>query len=132
VWPILTLGIGVLVLGVASRDWFSTVPADLTIRGMQALLIIALGLIVVAAIEHTWAFSLFVAGYVGLALLSCLYDVINLFQRLGIDSRWPVDAQTLPNLIVPGTYLLLGGAGFWLLHRWRIRTNQTTGDPLPI
>ena len=131
IWPLVTVGLGALVLGVASRDWFSIVPTEMTIRGVQALLIIALGLIVLAVIEHTWAFSFFVAGFLGLALLSCLYDVINLFQRLGISSNWPIDDQTLPNLILPGIYLLIGGAAFWVLHHWKIRTNRITGDQVP-
>jgi len=127
IWPIVTVGLGALVLSVASRNWFSIVPTEMTIRGMQ-LLIIALGLIVLAAIDHAWAFSLFVAGFLGLALLSCLYDVSNLFSRLGISSHWPVDDQTPPNLILPGIYLLIGGAAFWGLHHWKIRSNRMKGQ----
>jgi hypothetical protein len=121
IWPIVTFGLGALVLGVASRNWFSDVPTAMTKRGMQSLLIIALGLIVLAAIDHAWAISLYVVGFLGLALLSCLYDVSNLFSRLGISSHWPADDQTLPNLILPGIYLVVGGAAFWALHHWQIR-----------
>jgi hypothetical protein len=108
------MGVGIIVLAVASRDWFSFVPSAFTIRGMQALILIGLGLVVLAFIERRWSFSLFVAGFLGLAVLSCLYDVINLFQRLDIGRRWPVRDQVLPNLIVPGVYLLLGSLTFWL------------------
>ena len=121
IWPIVTVGLGALVLGVASRNWFSIVPTAMTIRGMQSLLIVALGLIVLAAVDHAWTFSLFVAGFLGLALLSCLYDVSNLFSRLGISSHWPANDQTLPNLILPGIYLVFGGAAFWALHHWKNR-----------
>lgn len=116
-WPIMTIGFGVLALFAASRDWFSLVPADMTIRGMQALLIIALGLFVLAVINRTWAFSFFIAGFVGLALLSCLYDVSNLFNRIGIGSNLSSNDQTLPNLILPGFYLLIGAAAFWAVGR---------------
>jgi predicted transporter len=118
-WPFLTVGLGALVLGVVSRNWFSIAPTEMSIRGMQALLIIGLGLIVLAAIDHQWAVTLFVAGFLGLALLSCLYDVSNVFSRFGLGSRWPVDDQTLPNLIVPGIYLLVGGVVFWAFHHWK-------------
>jgi hypothetical protein len=131
IWPIVTVGLGALVLGVASRNWFSIVPAEMTIRGMQSLLIIALGLIVLAAIDHAWAFSLFIAGFLGLALLSCLYNVSNSFARLGIGSNWPVDDQTLPNLILPGIYLLVGGAAFWALHHWKIRADRFKAEQVP-
>jgi hypothetical protein len=127
IWPIVTIGIGALVLGVASRNWFSSVPAAMTKRGMQSLLIIAFGLIVLAAIDHARAFSLFVTGFLGLALLSCLYDVSNLFSRLGISSHWPVDDQTLPNLMLPGIYLVFGGAAFWALHHWKNRRQSIQG-----
>jgi hypothetical protein len=127
IWPIVAVGLGALVLGVASRNWFSTIPPTMTVRGMQSLLIIALGLIVLAAIDHAWSFSLFVAGFLGLALLSCLYDVSNVFSRLGISSHWPVDDQTLPNLILPGIYLVLGGAAFWALHHWKNRRQSIQG-----
>ncbi len=128
IWPIVTVGLGALVLGVVSRNWFSIVPTEMTIRGMQALLIIALGLIVLAVVDRTWAYSLFVAGFIGLALLSCLYNVSNLFQRLGISSHWPTNDQTLPNLILPGIYLLIGGATCWALHHWKIRVNRIKAD----
>ena len=131
IWPIVSVGLGTLVLGVASRDWFSYLPAEMTIRGMQALFIIALGLIVLAVIDRTWALTLFVIGFVGLALLSCLYNVSNLFQRLGISSDWPINDQTLPNLILPGIYLLVGGTVFWVLRHGKNRANQVNGDEVP-
>jgi hypothetical protein len=116
IWPIATVGLGALVLVIAARNWFSIAPTEMSIRGMQALLIVALGLIVLAFVDRSWTFSLFIAGFFGLALLSCLYDVSNLFDRLGVSSRWPVNDQTLPNLILPGIYLLIGGGAFWVIH----------------
>ena len=128
IWPIVTVGLGALVLGVASRNWFTTVPSDFTIRGMQALLVITLGLIVLTIIDRSWTFSFFVAVFFGLALMSCLYNVSNLFQRLGIGANyWPGNDQTLPNLILPGIYLLLGGAAFWAFRHWKIRAELMKG-----
>jgi hypothetical protein len=121
-WPVLTIGLGALVLGVVSRNWFSIAPTEMSIRGMQSLLIIGLGLSVLAVIDHQWAITLFVAGFLGLALLSCLYDLSNVFSRVGLGARWPVDDQTLLNLIVPGIYLLIGGVAFWAIHHRRIRS----------
>ncbi len=121
IWPIVTVGLGAFLLGAASRNWFSIVPSQLTIWGMQALLLIGLGLIVLAVVNRGWAFSFFVAGFLCLAFVSCLYNVINLFQRLDIGRHWPVSDWTLPNLILPGIYLLLGAAAFWVFPRWRVR-----------
>jgi hypothetical protein len=124
VGPIIAVLLGALVLAVVSREWFSLVPIAFSIRGMQALLIIALGLIANAVVDRSWAFSLYVAGFLGLALLSCLYNVIDLFQHLHLGSNWPVDDQTLPNLILPGIYLVFGGAAFWARRRWTTRTDS--------
>lgn len=131
IWPIVSIGLGAIVLGLASRNWwFSDVPTNFTVRGMQALVVIALGLIVLAVIDRSWAFSLFAAGFFGLALLSCLYNVSNIFQRLGIGADyWPVNDQTLPNLILPGLYLLIGGAAYWVIRHWRIRGHRIKGSP---
>ena len=130
-WLVVPVGLGAILLFAASRDWLSMVPADMTIRGMQALLLIALGLTVLAVIVRTWAFSLFVVGYVGLALLSCLYDVSNLFDWLGIGSNWPSNDQTLPNLMLPGFYLLIGAAAFWALGRRQAHANRILSDQIP-
>jgi len=123
-WPLVTVGVAIVVLLLAGRGWLTTdLPANLWIRGMQALLLISLGLIVLGVIERSWAFWLFVVGFLGLSLLACLYNVSNLFQRLGMGAAWRANDQALPNLLVPGTYLLVGGAVFWA---FRHRT-----DPAP-
>lgn len=117
IWPFATAGVGVLVLAVASRGWITfKIPADFWIRGMQPLLIIAIGLIALAITERSRALLIYVAGFVSLALLSCLYDVSNLFVRLGIGSTWNGNIEALPNLILPGLYLLIGGAVFYVLR----------------
>jgi hypothetical protein len=117
-WPFATAGVGALVLAVASRGWITfKLPGDFWMRGMQALLVIAVGLIALAITERSRAFLLYVAGFLGLALLSCLYDVSNLFVRLGIGSTWNGNIEALPNLILPGLYLLIGGVVFYVLRR---------------
>jgi hypothetical protein len=118
IWPFATIGVAVLALAVASRGWKTLgIPGDFWIRGVQALLVIAVGLVALAVIERSWPFLLFVAGFFGLALLSCLYNVSNLFVRFGIGATWNGNDQGLPNLILPGIYLLVGGAAFYLFRR---------------
>lgn len=118
IWPFACVATAILALAVASRGWVTIdIASDFWVRGMQALFVIALCLMVMAIIERRWSFSLFVTGFVGLALLSSLYDVDNLFHRLGIGGIWNGTSQGLPNLILPGLYLLLGGVAFWLVDR---------------
>ena len=117
IWPFACLATAALALAVASRGWVTVdIPGDFWQRGMQALFVIAIGLAVLAVLERRWSFSLFVAGFFALALLSSLYNVSNLFQRLGLGT-WNGTSQGLPNLILPGLYLLVGGALFWAVGR---------------
>jgi len=70
IWPFATVGVGVLVLAVASRGWITfKIPADFWIRGMQPLLVIAIGLIALAITERSRAFLLYVVGFLAIALL---------------------------------------------------------------
>jgi hypothetical protein len=118
IWPFATVGIGVLVLAIASRGWITfKIPADFWIRGMQPLLVIAIGLLALAITERSLAFLIYVIGFLGLALLSCLYDVSNLFVRLGIGSTWNGNIEAFPNLILPGMYLIVGAVAFYVLRR---------------
>jgi hypothetical protein len=118
IWPFACIGTAALALAVASRGWVTIdLPGDFWIRGTQALIVIAVVLGVLAAIERRWSFSLFVVGFLGLAILSTLYDVSNLFSRLGVGGNWIGRDQSLPNLILPGLYLIIGGVVFWLVGR---------------
>lgn len=127
IWPFACVGTAALALAVASRGWVTIdIPGDFWIRGMQALLVIAVVLGVLAAIERRWSFSLFVVGFFGLALLSTLYNVSNLFSRLGMGANWNGRDQGLPNLILPGLYLIVGGVVFWLVGRRTRHALQST------
>lgn len=118
IWPFASIAVGAVLLAVLSQGWQTLhIPGDFWIRGMQALLIMAVGLITLAIIEHSWPFMVFVAGFVALALLSCLYNVSNLFLRLGIGATWSGNDQSLPNLILPALYLLVGGVAFLAFRR---------------
>jgi hypothetical protein len=128
IWPMVVVGLGllgaVLIVDNGPR-YFPNFP-DLWIRGTGALVILAVGIAVLAALERSRGFGLFAASFFGLALLSCLYDDVNLFYRVGIGSPFAGGGNALPNLLVPGIYLLLGGLGFWLGGR---RARRPTVSP---
>jgi hypothetical protein len=117
IWPAVVVGLGLLALVLVVYGGH-TVPdfatGDLWVRGLGALLIIAVGLAVLAMIERSLSFGLYVVGFCGLALLSCLYDDVNVLARIGLGGLFGLSAVELPNLLIPGLYLLLGGAAFWL------------------
>lgn len=117
---VIIIGTLALVLVVNRNRGTAFGPSDLWIRGLQALVILALGIAALAIIERSLSLGLFAAAFFGLALLSCLYDDVNLFGRLGLGGPFGGSASSLPNLLLPGLFLLGGGAGFWLAeHRSR-------------
>jgi hypothetical protein len=127
IWPFACIGTAALALAVASRGWVTIdIPWDFWIRGTQALIVIAVVLGVLAFMERRLSFSLFVVGFLGLAILSTLYNVSNLFSQLGIGGSWNGRDQGLPNLILPGLYLLVGGVVFWLVNRRARLAAQST------
>jgi hypothetical protein len=91
------------------------VPGDLVVRGLAPLLTVPLALLMLARIERSWGLAA-VAGGVGLvALVANLYNIENLFYRVGLTAPSPQI-----NLIVLGGALLAAGAGCWLVT-WRAR-----------
>jgi hypothetical protein len=94
-------------------------------RGLEPLLVIGIGLGVLARLEHNRRLVVFAVAFLALALVANLYDMQNEVYRLGW--KLPVGAVSLPNLVVPGLFLLLGGAGFWWTDRRVLR--RTGGNP---
>lgn len=120
-WPALVAGSVLLALVLAINDTGEASPGDLWIRGTSVLLVLALAVAVDAYLERSGPFALFAAGFIGLAVLSCLYTVVNLFYRLHIAGPFSGPDAELPNLVLPGAYLLLGGIGFLLGRGWTLQ-----------
>jgi hypothetical protein len=100
-------------------------PGDLTIRGTFPFVLIAAGLLVLARAERSWALTVIAVGYAAAALLSSLYDVSNLTQRMG----WTPSAsdQALPNILLPALILLAAGVATVMLSNthWFNRLGNT-------
>ena len=92
-------------------------PGDLVLRGTFPLVLIGVGLCVLAWAERSIALAVIAAGYLALSLVASLYDIQNVFYRLG----WNLSPQTslLPNVVLPALVLLLSGAGAWVVQRRR-------------
>lgn len=107
-WPAVVAVLVILGLVMGVYDGSSTGP-----RGFSVLVVIALGLLVLSALERSRPFAVFVSGFFGLALLSFLYTVVNVFQQLGMGGPFRGGDNALPNLVVPGAYLVIGGLLFF-------------------
>ncbi len=111
VWPYVLTGMGLLAFLVVASVVGRLQPGDLFIRGLTPLLTIAVGLFVLAWAERSSPLAVFATAFLGLTLLVNLYDIENLFSRVGVSV--PVPAISL---IVPGSILVLAGVGFWALR----------------
>lgn len=118
-WPAVVSGLVLLGLVMYANDMF-LLPGDFSIRGTSVLVVIACGLLVLSALERSHPFVVFALGFLGLALLGSLYNVSNLFTRLGIDGPFRYGGERLPNLVLPGAYLVVGGLIFLLARGRRI------------
>jgi hypothetical protein len=119
IWPAVGVGLCLFLVVLIANGGGHELPPfpDFWVRGLGALVVIAVGLCVLAALERSVPFGIFAVGFFGLALLSCLYDEVNIFQRLDLAGLFQGSANALPNLLIPGLYLLIGGFGFWVAGR---------------
>ena len=122
-WPALVAGLVLLGLAMGVNDNSGARPGDFFVRGTSVLVVIALGLLVLATLERSAPFVVFSAGFFGLALLCCLYDVENLFLRLGIGGPFRGADNGLANLVLPGAYLVIGGLLFRIVRGWRLHVH---------
>lgn len=124
-WP--TVGTGGILLAVIlmAAGWLSGWPVALGNYGTEPLAIVAISLFVLARTERSLPMAIFAGGFLGLTSISLFYNVVNAFERVGIAGPFAGSGTLLPNLIVPGTYLLLGGLLFCNSTR---RTSVFEGD----
>ena len=130
IWPAVAVGLALLALMVgsfATRGIVLGVPVPVFLlegRGLEPLLVIGIGLGVLARLEHNRGLVVFAVLFLALALLANLYNIENEVSRLGWNL--PVGAMNLPNLVVPGLFLLVGGAGFWWADHRMLRGTGAT------
>lgn len=94
---------------------FTVMPGDLVIRGTFPFVLIAGGLCFLAWAERSIALAVVAAAYLSVSLVASLYDIVNVFYRLGWDIS--ASASQLPNVVLPALVLLLSGAGTWAVQR---------------
>jgi hypothetical protein len=115
---LLVLALGIPALTSSAASWLAVLMSgDMVVRGTFPLVIIGIGLCYLAWAERSLALSLIAAGYLGLSLVTSLYDIENILYRLG----WSLgpDVSGLPNVVLPALVLLLAGAGAWVVqHRY--------------
>lgn len=112
-WP--TVGTGAILLAaiLMAAGWMSGWPVTIGNNGTEPLAIVAISLFVLARTERSVPLAMFAIGFFVLVCISLFYNVVNVFERVGLAAPFRGSAALLPNLIVPGIYLVLGGLLFW-------------------
>jgi hypothetical protein len=113
---LLLLALGIPALATSTSSGLGVLePGDLVIRGTFPPVIIGVGLCYLAWAERSIALTLIAAGYLALSVVASLYDIENVFYRLG----WNLSPEVsrLPNVVLPALVLLLAGAGAWVVQR---------------
>lgn len=91
-----------LVRGMVGAS-VSTIVGEMELRGLEPVLTVAIGLLVLSRLERSWALGLFSTIFFALALLVNLYDLQNLPRPMGITTGNEL------GLLVAAAVLLLGG-----------------------
>jgi hypothetical protein len=104
-WP---RAAGVAVAVFLTTVFFGAVVVYL-IRGYGALVIIAAALLALAWAERSALLAVVGGLFTGAALLVNLYDVDNVFDRLGWRGGWNDQVSTLQAMLLPGMILVVGG-----------------------
>lgn len=107
---------GVAVAAFLATVFFGAVGAYL-IRGYAALVIIAAALLVLAWVERSVLLAVVGGLFTATALLVNLYDMQNVFYRLGWQAGWNDQASTLQVMLLPGLILVAGGVTAVVMDR---------------
>jgi len=122
IWPAIVVGLGLLGLTLLMQTrWRSIEPAfvssgDFWMRGTAILVILSIGIVALAVLERSIVYVIYSLGFVALTLLVSLYDVSNLVHWEGLGRFITGSNQAMPNVILPGAYLLIGGFFFWAVQ----------------
>lgn len=104
-------------------SWWGLSSYNVWDRGMAPLLLIAIFVGVMALVDRSPAFIGYAAGFSGLALLSNLYNVENVFWDVGVPFRIGYDQEF--NIVLPGIYLIGGAGVYWWRGRPRTSLSLT-------
>lgn len=125
VWPTIAAGLCVMALISLTSVSLRAGPVSIGEFRTEPLIIVAVSLGVLARTERSWWMGLITMGYSILVGLSLFYSDVNEVQRLGLGAPFGGSASVLPNLLVPGAYLVVGA----LLLRRSMRLPGYMSEP---
>jgi len=124
-WPMVGTGAVMIAFVLMVGAWLGGWPFFIGNFGTEPLLIVGISLLALARTERSGTLAVLALTYVAIVVPSLFYNYINLFGRFGLRSADEVKWSFLPNILVPGLYLI--GASL-VLKRSTRRRRPTGGE----
>jgi hypothetical protein len=112
-WPMVDTGAMLLAFVLMIGNWIDGWPFAVGTFGTEPLLIVGLSLLVLARTERSETLAVIALVYVGIVVVSLFYNYANLFGGSSLNTPFKGDAALLPNVLIPGVYLIR----VWLFSR---------------
>ncbi|HEY5274622.1 MAG TPA: hypothetical protein VIJ34_15530 [Acidimicrobiales bacterium] len=121
------VGAMVLAFVLMVANWVDGWPFALGSFGTEPLLIVGLSLLVLSRTERSKSLAVIALVYVGIVVASLFYNYVNLFGQTGLNTPFHGETALLPNVLVPGVYLIVASL---VLRRSTKRRGFTRGGSL--
>jgi hypothetical protein len=125
--PMVETGAVLLAFVLMIGNWIHGWPLAVGHFGTEPLLIVGLSLLVLARTERSQTLAMVALVYVGIVVASLSYNYVNLFGRPGLNTPFHGEAAYLPNVLIPGAYLIVASL---LLRRSTRRRGYIRGESL--
>jgi hypothetical protein len=125
--PMVETGALLLAFVLMIGNWIHGWPIAVGRFGTEPLLIVGLSQLVLARTERSKTLAMIALVYVGIVVVSLFYNYVNLFERPGLNTPFHGEVAYLPNVLIPGAYLIVASL---LLRRSTRRRAHIRGESL--
>jgi hypothetical protein len=125
--PMVETGALLLAFVLMIGNWIHGWPIAVGQFGTEPLLIVGLSQLVLARTERSKTLAMIALVYVGIVVVSLFYNYVNLFERPGLNALFHGEVAYLPNVLIPGAYLIVASL---LLRRSTRRRGHIRGESL--
>jgi hypothetical protein len=125
--PMVETGAVLLAFVLMLGNWIGGWPLALGHFGTEPLLFVGLSLLVLARTERSGTLATIALVYVGIVYGSLFYNYVNLFGRSGFNTPFHGGAALIPNVLLPGVFLIVASL---VLRRSTRRRGYIRGESL--
>jgi hypothetical protein len=125
--PMVETGAVLLAFVLMFGNWLHGWPFAVGRFGTEPLFIVGLSLLVLARTERSGTLAMIALVYVGVVFASLFYNYVNLFGRSRLNTPFHGEAALIPNVLIPGVYLIVASL---VLRRSTRRRGYIRGESL--